>query len=63
MGDKEQSTAAPPSNDADMKDAEQEQKRGTTDYSKLEQQIAAQKASAKQVSFESICHVMCAVRP
>ena len=63
MGDKEQSTAAPPNTDADMKDAEQEQRRGTTDYSKLEEQITAHKASAKQVLFESTRHVMCAVRP
>ena len=49
MGDPEQGTAASPSKDADMKDAEQEQKRGMTDYSRLEKQIAKHEASAKQV--------------
>lgn len=49
MGDPEPGTAASPGNDADMKDAEQEQKRGMTDYSKLEEQIAKHEASAKQV--------------
>jgi hypothetical protein len=63
MGDPEQVTAASPGKDADMKDAEQEQKRGMTDYSKLEEQIAKHEASAKQVLDRRKQHAMCAVCP
>lgn len=49
MGDMEDVTAATLSKEADMQDAEREQKRGATDYTKLEEQIATHKASAQQV--------------
>ena len=63
MGDPEPRTAASPSKDADMKDAEQEQKRGMTDYSKLEEQIAKHGASAKQVLNRMSPLAMWAVHP
>jgi hypothetical protein len=63
MGDPEPGTAASPGKDADMKDAEQEQKRGMTDYSKLEEQIANHEASAKQVLNIRKRHAIYAVCP
>ncbi len=49
MGEVGEVTATTLSKDQDMIDMEKEDKqRGTTDYSKLEEQIAQHKASAQQ---------------
>lgn len=58
MGEVGEVTASTLSKDQDVIDMESEEKRGTTDYSKLEEQIAEHKASAQKAGCFPV-HLVC----